>query len=329
MIISTFTSQLITIFITHILHLVDLLIIIFLNNYRSDSFVTGHYCSSLLKTLYSEKCLSQLFADNNTTADSSKVIKTISDFISAYIARLIWAINHAVLNSPIKLLGAVSDGERTRRYYTSCTTPSSSTQEMKWVEINNESNSNNTTLDDRMLDELLHLLKSLVSLPLSSTAKTCLSQNIMSSCKEREVNDDCLQYAKDKMLLLNLIYYNQHQLSALLQAACCHDSTNNYTLSRQFANVMNLLRTNCVDFVCWKQPLIDLLKNSSSSQCQFVYSDILFDLMNRFCLKNDKVDGALEEEKSVNEEDKDYEQLMDFVTQGLFSCCLFMNFVIT
>ena len=254
-----------------------------------------------MKTVYSDKCLTLLFSDD-LVSDNTKVIKTISNYITEYITRLVWTVNRTILDSPIRLLGSVTDSDRAKRYY-----PSTISQEMKWVVINNETTSNNASLDNPVFDQLFQLLKNLISHPLSLTVLLALNQYIL-SCYGSGV-----QYAYDDMSLLNLIYCNQQQLSTLLQATCFYSNSN---LTKQFVNIMNLLQTNCNDFICWKQPLIDILNNSSQSN--LIYCDILFDLMNRFCQKDVKVGGALEEGKGINKNNEDYEQLIDFVTQGTF-----------
>ena len=264
----------------------------------------------LIKTLCKEKILALLFPKDSE--DHSKTIKVIANFISAYLAGIIQTSNCAVVDSPIILHGAVADGERTRRYY--YTSSSSSSQELKWVELDAKTQSSGV-LAGKVFDELFHLLKSIVSQPFPDAANTFLTHYILSHLKLQNCEEkDCLKYANPKKPLLNLIYCNQNQLTLLLREMSQKLRKMRSNLSKQFSDIMNLLKENCEDYGCWKCPLIDILSGGLHNR-GVVYSHILLDLMNRF---DSRKPVSLEAEGTETEEveEKSSTEMFEFVSEG-------------
>ncbi len=215
-----------------------------------------------------------------------------------------WSSSHATLQSPLRLLGAVTDGERLRRYYT---TPVSF-RELKWVELGVDTHSDSSTAT-KVLEELFQLMKGVVLLPLPDTTKDSLCQYILSIHKLVEGEKESLKYSKN--LLLNLIYHQQQQLTVLLKETCCQKGVDSNDTYKQLVSTMNFLLSNCTDITCWTHPLINTLLSSSTGMA---CSEFLFNLLNRFCQGGDvKHQG----EKGSREE-VEYKRLLEFITEGKF-----------
>ena len=268
--------------------------------YRSGSSLAGSYFPILLKTLCRDKCLFLLFSGDSVS--HYETIKMVDNFFSAYLSSLVWLSSHATLQSPLRLLGAVTDGERLRRYYT---TPVSF-RELKWVELGVDTHSDSSTAT-KVLEELFQLMKGVVLLPLPDTTKDSLCQYILSTHNLVEREEESLKYSKS--LLLNLIYHQQQQLTILLKETCCQKGVDSNDTYRQLVSTMNFLLTSCTDITCWTCPLINTLLSSSTGVTCFGF---LFNLLNRFCQGGDVKNRG---EKGSREE-IEYKRLVEFITEG-------------
>lgn len=224
-----------------------------------------------------------------------------------------------VCQSPLKLMGAVTDGERTRRYYA---TSSSSSHELKWVELATETKCDNSSANHKVFEQLFQLLKNISELMLSESVQTELVQHLVRTCTlEEDTKDSILKYSKDGYLLLNLIYCNQELVKLLLQEVCHSGSMSSTNKgSKQLMEVMKYLKFHCSDFSCWKRPLIDVLSTTENDHpmmfADIVYSEFLYELLNIICTN---------EMNTINGKTsplKDNKNLKEFVSEGQFICRL-------
>ena len=253
-----------------------------------------------------------------------KTIESVDLFIKYTISCIVDRLS-PTLQSSVRFHGAVADGERTRRLYYSST--SSSSLELKWVEIGGELSSNGGLIDT-LFEELFNLMKIMLSRPLSEEFLASLKSYIQSS-QSKEYRIDCLRYATKDKPLLNLVFTDTRQSTFLLQQSQSHihqsPGRNSWTV-KHFVNIMSFLESNCRDLSCWREPLLVVLEGGLK-QGNPLRSQFLLDLMSKFTQGRKKEDGIVnngvneQEERDEEEKEQDLQEIFEFITQGV---CVYM-----
>ena len=186
------------------------------------------------------------------------------------------------------------DGDRSRRLYYS-----SSSQELKWVELKAEQ----TTPTNLPLSELVQLLKALLNLPLSEGYTDELHTLLRSSNKSTPFPP---HFSPHDRPLLNLFYTNTPQLTALLQGLNTSPEGNhgNHTGSPAqvlLSNLVSFLVGSCRDLSCFTAPVLAVLA-AAGEQGKAVQSKFFLDLLGQFTAAKEKKDGQ--------------RQLLKFIDQG-------------
>ena len=241
-----------------------------------------------------------------------KSITTLKHFISTVLSYL-YDTAAPVHQTPIKLHGAVADGERNRRF--SYSTTAFSLQDLKWVELQVTQVQGEST--NSILSELMKLLRSVISLPLTSEATTqlgefCCAQINASygdSTPDPTTNPiECNFAAYDKPLL-NLILSDKTQLTKLLLVlSSAHQFPTSYKGRTSSVNVLKdfvtYLRSNCCRPSCFLRPLLTIIEKCHQQQ-NLLGSEFILDLLRELVL-NDQYEGEkVQEDKKQDKKDKD------------------------
>ena len=235
-----------------------------------------------------EKYLSLLFSDSSPHSHSISLVQSCATSIVSLLLESLGPAHKAF----ITLHGAVMDADRSRRLYYS----SSSSQELKWVELKAEQ----TTPTTLPLSELVQLLKALLILPLSEGFIDELHTLLRSSNKSVPFPPP---FSPSDRPLLNLLYTNTAQLTALLRGLNTSPEGNHAGSPAQIllSNLVSFLVSSCRDLSCFTAPVLAVLA-AAGEQGKAVQSKFFLELLGQFTAAKEKKDGQ--------------RQLLKFIDQG-------------